>query len=89
MNVRRVVTGHTPEGKAVVARELRDAPAAASLRGRASTYRLPALRRRFPLAGLDEHRAWDTVRAAAGGRQGYAAIGATGHVARLARQAGA
>lgn len=32
-------------------------------RGRASTYRLPALRRRFPLEGLDEHRAWDAVAA--------------------------
>jgi anti-sigma regulatory factor (Ser/Thr protein kinase) len=32
-------------------------------RGRASTYRLPARRRRFPLARLDEHRAWDAVAA--------------------------
>lgn len=32
-------------------------------KGRASRYRLPPVRRRFRLEGLDEHRAWDAVAA--------------------------
>ncbi len=32
-------------------------------KGRSSSYRLPAVRRRFRLDGLDEHRAWEAVAA--------------------------
>jgi anti-sigma regulatory factor (Ser/Thr protein kinase) len=33
-------------------------------KGRAARYRLPALRRRFPLESLDEHRAWEQIASA-------------------------